>query len=302
MSSDFTTMMLGNFRLAVQESDARLESRSGAGVRAVRTTDAQAAYLKLTPATLGPLALMAARRELHFYQDLAPIVPVRTPRLLDCADTEDGVAMLLEAAGEPRAAASWTPRMWADLGRELATLHSMPLPTGPDGNRRDALQEALADPNLEGINAFWAPTLPRLADLVSQRAELEDQIRALPPVFTHGDCHIGNIVHSAGSPVFRDWQAAGIGRPVSDLAFLSVRATPAGVTVPRALVDAYLDTRPCERHTLQRALVAEELAIFVFLWPPYAAFNSSSGITRVRQRTHELVKQWFDTPADARGH
>jgi tRNA isopentenyl-2-thiomethyl-A-37 hydroxylase MiaE len=81
-----------------------------------------------------------------------------------------------------------------------------------------------------------------------------------------------------------------------------VRATSPGVTVPRALVDAYLDSRPCERHTLQRALLAEELAIFVFLWPPYAAFNSSSGITCVRQRTRELAKQWFDTPADVREH
>ena len=67
MSSDFTTMVLGNFRLAAQESDARLESRSGAGVHPVRTADGQAAYLKVTPATLGPLALTAARRELRFY-------------------------------------------------------------------------------------------------------------------------------------------------------------------------------------------------------------------------------------------
>jgi aminoglycoside phosphotransferase (APT) family kinase protein len=296
MSSDFMTMVLDEFGVAAQESRARLESRSGAGVRAVRTTDGQTGYVKVTPAMLGPRALAAARRELRFYQDLAPVAPVRTPRLLDCVDAEDGVAVLLEAAGEPRDAASWTADMWADLGRELATLHSMPLPTGTDWNRPDALREALADPDLEEIYACWAPALPQLADLVAQRIELEDQIRALPPVFTHGDCHTDNIVHSAGSLVFCDWQEAGIGRPVSDLAFLSVRVTPAGVTVPRALVDAYLDNRPCERHALQRALVAEELAILVFLWPPFAAFNSLSGIARVRRRARELTGRWFETP------
>ncbi|GAA4263577.1 phosphotransferase family protein [Dactylosporangium darangshiense] len=210
--------------------------------------------------------------------------------------------MLLEAAGEPLEAAAWTAGMWADLGRELATLHSMPLPTDADWNRPDALQKALADPDLEEIYAFWAPTLPQLADLVSQRVELENQIRALPPVFTHGDCHTDNIVHAADSLVFCDWQAAGIGRPGSDLAFLSVRVTPAGVTVPPALVDAYLHNRPCERHTLQRALLAEELAILVFLWPPFAACNSPSGIARVRSRARRLTGWWFETPADEQAH
>lgn len=291
------TMALNEFGVVGQVSAARLESRSGAGVHAVRTTDGQTAYLKVTPALLGPQALAAARRELFFYQDVAPVASVRTPRLLDCVDTEDGVAVLLEAAGEPKEPASWTAGMWASLGRELATLHSMPLPKGGGWNRPDALREALADPDLEKIRAFWAPVLPQLADLVSRRVELEDHVGALPPVFIHGDCHTDNIVHSAGSLVFCDWQAAGIGRAVSDLAFLSVRVTPAGVTVPRALIDAYLDHRPCERHTLQRALLAEELAILVFLWPPFAAFNSPSGITHVRCRARELTGQWFETLA-----
>ncbi|MFJ6197371.1 phosphotransferase family protein [Micromonospora sp. NPDC092111] len=288
---------MAEFRVTARESATRLESRSGAGVRAVRTADGQAAYLKVTPAALGAQAVTAARRELRFYQDLAPIAPVRTPELLTCADTRDGVALLLAAAGEPRDAASWTAGRWAQLGRELACLHSMPLPTGPDWHRPDALRQALVDPDLAGINAFWAATLPELAALISRRVELADQIEALPSVFTHGDCHPGNIVHAAGSLVFCDWQAAGVGRPGSDLAFLSVRAAPAGVTVPPALLDAYLDGRPGERHALRRALVAEELAILVFLWPPYAAFNSSSGIARVRRRGRDLAGQWFDPPS-----
>jgi aminoglycoside phosphotransferase (APT) family kinase protein len=47
-------------------------------------------------------------------------------------------------------------------------------------------------------------------------------------VFIHTD----NIVHSSESLVFLDWQMSGVGRPGSDLAFLNVRAMPAGVTTP----------------------------------------------------------------------
>jgi Ser/Thr protein kinase RdoA (MazF antagonist) len=224
---------------------------------ALIATDGKTAYLKVTPATLGPQAAAAARRELRFYQDLAGVAPVRTPRLLDCVDSENGVAALLEAAGEPLEASSWTPRMWADLGRELAALHNMPLPARADWNRPDELQGALAEPNQGQVETFWAGTLPQLADMLSRRSELEDQIKAVPPVFIHGDCHTDNS----------------------------------------ALVDAYLESRPCERLTLERALIAEELATFVFLWPPYAAFNSTSGIARVRQRTFELAERWFDTSA-----
>lgn len=301
MSTEFTTMVRAEFRVTAQRSLARLESRSGAGVHAVRTTSGQAAYLKVTPTTLGPQALAAARRELRFYKDLAPITTVRTPRLLDCMDTAHGVAMLLEAAGEHLEPASWTPRMWANLGRELAALHNTSLPAGSDWSRPDELQDALADPQLDELKTFWAATLPQLADLVSRRAELEDQIRAIRPVFIHGDCHTGNIVHAPSSLVFCDWQSSGVGRPASDLAFLSVRATPAGTAIPQALVDAYLESRPCERRTLERALLAEELAIFVFLWPPYAAFNDALGIGRVRQRTLELAEQWVSDPSPSLG-
>ncbi|MEU4233892.1 phosphotransferase [Nonomuraea sp. NPDC026600] len=149
--------------------------------------------------------------------------------------------------------------------------------------------------------AFWAATLPQLSGLIARRAELRDQVSALPPVFVHGDCHTDNIVHAAGSPVFCDWQSTGVGRPVSDLAFLSVRATPSGTVVPRALIDAYLDHSPGDRGLLERALVAEELAILVFLWPPYAAFNSPAGIARVHSRARELAERHLGEAAHEKG-
>jgi aminoglycoside phosphotransferase (APT) family kinase protein len=292
MSRDLVATVLGEFRIDARQSPELLESRSGADVNAVCTTSGRAAYLKVTAATAGADALAAARRELRFYHDIAQSAPVRTPRLLDSMDTADGVAILLEAAGRAQDVTSWTPGMWADLGRDLARLHSMPLPPGTEWKRPDALHNAIVAPKLDEITSFWAPTLPQLADVIAHRDDLADQIHALPPAFIHGDCHTDNILHAAGALIFCDWQTTGIGRPMSDLAFLSVRSAPAGVTVPQALVEAYLHHRLCERDTLRWALLAEELAILVFLWPPYAVFNSRPRIARIRQRAGELAEHW----------
>jgi Ser/Thr protein kinase RdoA (MazF antagonist) len=301
MPSSFVSTILGRFGVLTQVSEAQLDSQSGADVHAAATADGQAVFLKLTQSTQGPDAMAAARRELRFYQDVAPAAPVRTPKLLDFADTDDGVAMLLQAAGEPLPVGSWTPDMWATLGRDLAALHSMPPPANPNWHRPDALRWALADPDLAAIQAFWGPVLPRLADILSRRSELEETMAALPPAFVHGDCHTDNITHSEGSLVLLDWQVSGIGRPGSDLAFLNVRAMPAGVTAPPDLLDAYLSGRPCDRRTLELALVAEELAVFIFQWPPFAVYNSLAGVARVRQRTRALCEQWFDAQAGMRG-
>jgi len=294
LPSGLFATMLRRFGVVAQETEAHLESRSGAGVHAVRTADGLAAYLKITPAGSGPRAQMIARRELSFYQDLAPAAPVRTPGLLDYADTEDGVAMLLEAAGEPLPVASWTPDMWAVLGRELAALHSMPPPVDPSWIRPDGLRQAIASPDLPAIEAFWGQFLPRLAEILTQRAELERQMETLPQVFVHGDCHTDNIMRLRESLVFLDWQTSGVGRPGSDLAFLSVRATPAGVTVPPELLNSYLGGRPAERRTLELALLAEELAVYILQWPAFAAYNSAAGIDRVRRRTQSLAERWLD--------
>ncbi|MDT0442076.1 phosphotransferase family protein [Streptomyces johnsoniae] len=284
--TELTAQAAGAFRV-VAERSAPAESRSGAGVHAVRTAEGRAAYLKATPTALGPRALAAARRELRFYRVLAPLVPLRTPRLLDFLDTAAGVALLLAAAGEPKAAASWTDGMWAGLGRDLAALHRTPLPAG-DWAGPDPLLDALDAPDLAGITAFWGAALPGLPGLLDGRAELRERITALPRGLIHGDCHADNILYTAGTRTYLDWQAAGVGRPVADLAFLSVRATPSGTVVPRALADAYLTARPCDRRAFTRALVAEELGVLLFLWPPFAAFHTPEGIARVHRRARVL--------------
>jgi hypothetical protein len=88
-------------------------------------------------------------------------------------------------------------------------------------------------------------------------------------------------------------RAAGAGSPAADLAFLSVRATPAGVVVPPARMDAYATVRGCDRRTLRRAVVAEEIAVLLGQWPPYARLHDAAGVGRVVRRTRDLARVWL---------
>jgi hypothetical protein len=80
----------------------------------------------------------------------------------------------------------------------------------------------------------------------------------------------------SGAGVHPAWTAGG------QAAYLKV--TPASLGGP---VLAGADPAP-----LKRALILEELAVFVFLWPPYAAYNSRAGIERVHDRARHLAGKW----------
>jgi Phosphotransferase enzyme family len=281
MADELLPRALREFRVTVAGTGTQPDATSGAGVWAARTDSGRAAYLKITPA--GP----AADRELHFYRAIAPLAPVRTPALIDSRTDDTGVALLLTSAGDPRPPTSWTPDLWASLGAALAALHTMPIPTdatrAPPGPSPSG---ALPPIDLR----FWAGRLSSLPD----RDALLAAMTALPPVFTHGDCHTANLLHGPAGLAFCDWQSSGPGRPSADLAFPSVRATPSGTVVPAALLDAYLDARPVDRLVLARAILAEELATFLCHWPPYAPHNTPTGVAHVVDRTRALARRWLD--------
>ncbi|MFD2795244.1 phosphotransferase family protein [Promicromonospora vindobonensis] len=290
MTVDLLTEALGAFGAVRTDAAPPTEARSGAGVYSVRTPHGERGYLKATPVGLGTGAMAKAERELRFYQQVAPTTPVATPVLLDILCTSGGIALLLSDVGTERPASAWTDQDWSRLARDLAEVHSMPLPDG-DWSRPDPLGTALATPDHDQIRAFWAPVLPALEGLLANRDEIFARLDAQPTAFVHGDCHTGNIVHGERGPAFCDWQPAGLGRASADLAFLSVRATPAGVQVPSALVRDYLAHRPtvADPAELERAALLEELAVYVFEWPPYAAYNDAAGVARVQQRARALA-------------
>ncbi|WP_285104762.1 aminoglycoside phosphotransferase family protein [Promicromonospora sp. MEB111] len=295
---DVLASALERFGLRLSDGASPADARSGAGVHRVGLTGGGRAYLKVTAADVGR-SRAEAERELRFYRGVAPAAPVSTPALLDVLILDEGVALLLEDAGEQLAVTAWSRDRWRLLGRELARLHGMPLPAG-DWGRADDLLSALAVSDLGPVVEFWSGHLPQLDDLLEGRTAVVDRLRTVPSVFVHGDCHTGNVVHEqAGghdTPVFCDWQAAGIGRATSDLALLSVRATPSGARVPAALVEEYL-ARTARRGGAQdvdefrRCLALEELAILVFQWPSYAAYNGPAGTARIRRRARELAER-----------
>ena len=242
-------------------------------------------YLKVAPAD-------RADRELRFYRDLAAYVPVRTPALLDVTASGSEVSLLLEDAGVTRPPDAWSDEDSRRLGRALADLHAMALPAG-DWSRDDPLLRALDEPDLERVSAFWAG-LPSVLALVGSRVALAERLRAEPAVFVHGDCHTDNLLHGPAGLTFCDWEAAGLGRAASDVAFFNVRAAPFGTCVPGLVLDEHqrrstelgVATDPVE---FEHVVALEELAVLVFQWPEYAGFNTPAGIERVRGRVARLV-------------
>ncbi|MFI6636505.1 aminoglycoside phosphotransferase family protein [Nonomuraea fuscirosea] len=294
MSSDIISLAVRRFGITIDRDDAEpADARSGAGLHSARTFEGRTAFLKVTPASLGVEALHGARRELRFYTELAATVPLRTPPLFDSLETEAGVAVLLAHAGDRLPAREWTDRAWSELGRDLAAMHAMPGPLDESWNGPQPLLAALAEPATQTITEFWGVVLPQLPQFLAARMELRAELAAQPAVFVHGDCHTSNIVHDTSGLVFCDWQSAGIGRSSSDLAFVNVRAVPDGALVSPAATIAYLDRCGGSRAAFERALLLEELAIFVFQWPPFAAYNSALGISRVHDRVRYLSERWF---------
>jgi aminoglycoside phosphotransferase (APT) family kinase protein len=304
MNDDLMSEALRRFGIAIDDLAGQDDARSGAGVHPARTHGGLAAYLKLTPARLGTRMLDCARRELRFYRRLADHVPVGTPPFLGALDTDAGVALLVASAGRQVNVEAWSYQAWAALGRDLAGLHAVPVAgldwSGEDWSGQDSLLEALSEPVSEEVTWFWGDVLPELPELLASRDAMRAELAAQPEAFIHGDCHTGNIVHGPDGLVFCDWQSARLGRATADLAHLSVRATPAGVTIPREMMTAYLDGRGGDAADLERALVLAELAVFVFQWPPYAIYNSQAGIERVHSRAHLLARKWLDTTSRSR--
>ncbi|MDR7385750.1 phosphotransferase family protein [Promicromonospora iranensis] len=300
MATDLLTSALTAFDIVRTGDATSAEARSGAGVHRVRISAGELGYLKVTPAALGEKAVADAERELRFYRQVASTVPVATPTLLGALSTPEGIALLLSDAGTERPPSAWTGQDWSRLGRDLARVHATPVPSGAWA-RPDPLATAVSTLDLDQVRAFWTPTLPDLESWLANRDQVIARLGAQPEVFVHGDCHTGNVVHADRGLAFCDWQSAGLGRASADLAFLSVRATPAGVRIPSSLVRDYLAHRSADQDpaALQATTLLEELAVYVFEWPPFAAYNDSAGVARVRRRARALADQLGDAGIDA---
>lgn len=282
--------------------DVRLEPRastpgmSGSQVHFARRADGRRCVLKVTSLKRADDA-RAGRGELTFYRDLAERIPVRTPDLLDFYADNDVIAMLLSAHGAIEPATSWDSRSWRALAIDLARLHGTTIPVPEPWMMEDQPHfRALREPDMAVVDGFWRADLASLLDTIIDRRELlEREILRAGECFLHGDCHTENILREHGELIWIDWQSTRIGNPALELAFIDARATPSGARIPPELLAIYCGERDIDLEHMRRSVIAAELSIFVFEWPPYASFNSPAGTRRVRRRTRDLAEQWLAT-------
>lgn len=266
-------------------------SASGSAVHSVLTDGAEA-VLKVTTAGPGQLD---ARRELAFYRTMADRVPVSTPGLLRYADNDELTALLLSAYPPAPPARQWHRTAWLTVARQLAGLHSTPIPDRPGWLGTPWLQRILDRPPVEAAEDYWSGTqaADRIGAVLAEPATLAAAVALTGACLVHGDCHVGNLLLDGDRLVWADWQVVGVGSPAVDLAFLWSRANADGATPPYAdMMREYATHRPCDLDALARSTIAAELGILLFGWPEYAAQLGPAERDRLTRRLLRLLDDW----------
>lgn len=259
------------------------------------STDEGDSVLKVTRSGDDQAGSEADRRELDFYLTRAAEVPVHTPRLIDHLDDDRGVVLLLTAHAPADPAADWDDASWMTLAADLAALHDSPVPTEQQWHRGSWITDMVRDHDHQAARRFWSwpGDTELLGPVLDDPTVLTQSVSALAPRFVHGDCHAANLLREQGSIIWIDWQSAGVGSPVADLAFASVRGVPDGAHLPlTAMIGEYAALRGLDVEEVTRATLAAELAIFLLLWPAYAGYNTEAAIGRAHRRVIELARVW----------
>lgn len=236
-----------------------------------------------------------ARRELAFYRTLAEQVPVETPSLLRYVDSDEFTALLLSVHTPTPPAKGWDRSDWIRVADDLARLHSFTLPERHEWTAPLWLEGVLARPPLDVAVDFWTRTdaADSVDPVLETVPELAPALAALPEVFVHGDCHVGNLLRAGDRFVWTDWQATGLGSPAGDLSFLWGRAYADGADPPRAeMMREYAVLRGLDPVQLHRSLVAAELGTMLFGWPAFAHHHPRDEQDRLVRRFAELAHEW----------
>ncbi len=178
-------------------------------------------------------------RELHFYEELAPHCGVAVPRSLFAAMDlpDDRMVLLLEDLSGLRFGDVLTGCSVADaalLISSIARLHGvwwgrdLPMPwlaswTGDHEAAQIRLQRNVARLP-DHVVATFPDDIQKLLEWLAGGAyeRVLDGLSTAPRTLIHGDLHLDNIAFrdssAAAPPVITDWQTAGIGPAVVDLA------------------------------------------------------------------------------------
>lgn len=196
---------------------------------------------------------------------------VRTPRIVAFDDTLELLPVPYVVYERVRGATlgllelepTDTPRVWRELGRDLARLHVGVSPDGPAGrlgtpeelpDPRPWTEELAADGYFTTMEARWlAEWLDRLAPAA---------LTPVTPRFLHGDTQTTNVMVRAESLEYLaviDWGACGWGDPAWDFAGVPLRAAP-------LLLQGHRDVAPLEGdETAEARILWRHLQLALFL-------------------------------------
>lgn len=186
------------------------------------------------------LAFDRARREISFYRQIAPLSPLRTPRLYAAREDETSgtlVALIEDIAdAEPGDALTGCGVDDARLALlALAQFHARWW-TNPPSSAAGWLPLALADPaarqarydhNADRLLGRFPELLPSpVIDLIqrlrSRYADVVAGLQRTPTTVIHADFHLDNVLFTTGGParipVVIDWQTVSLGPAVLDIA------------------------------------------------------------------------------------
>jgi Ser/Thr protein kinase RdoA (MazF antagonist) len=267
---------------------------SGSGVYLLRFDEGEV-VLKITRHGGGE-GVPGARREVRFYRELAPRLPVLAPRLLASADGDQVTCLLLSAAHPASQANGWTRRRWVEVATELGILHGSEVALAGASAWLRRIRP-LEQHDAAGAMAYWrkAGCADLAEQLLSASPELAAAVAALPDCLVHGDCHTGNLlVDAAGELVWADWQEVSIGHGPEDLALLWQRAEFDGARPPRsAMLAVYARARGLASDVvLRRSMVAAELLLLLLAWPQHLIVADSGRCRLMIRRLYRLAAAW----------
>lgn len=177
----------------------------------------------------------AGRREVGLYRALAPQLPMATPALI--AAHPSGDWLVLEAVEADIAPDAWSAddyrravtmlaelheRFW-NLADDLATYPWLARPLTIDFEihvyaAAQAVEKIVTDDWPRLITGSQAG-LATLGEIVSEVDRVAQPLRNVPPTLLHGDFSPANVrLQADGEMVVYDWQLAGLGPGVLDLA------------------------------------------------------------------------------------
>ena len=221
---------------SIEEVDVRLEDG-----RTLFLVCKDTGIPAILPAARGvkPSFLCSPYREIAVYESILGPVPMGAPKCYGhMIDRRRGRYWLFleRIAGAPlaeigefdvwRRASRWLARMHADArlkGRLSASIDRVPLVRDDAAFYRRWMSRAREFQHARSQNSPWERA--RLEWLASRYSTIVEELDRLPVGFVHGEFYASNVLVEGGSAAARvrplDWELAGIGSPLIDLAALT---------------------------------------------------------------------------------